>query len=474
MNLSQLRDVEHTLPSSTVYYSQNNRDRRRQSLRESLDRANQLRQSVEKKYGVGRRGVTDQSHDVKLTVCGQGVRARSRTPPGNTSPRFTKETKAATVKDPTERFWSALRGSMVEHRVEHIMMPEERHAEQAFIDRSVSPPKEVEGVGESSDISSLVQRLREAHDDGQSVGGVDDDGDILERWRTRRKGLGIVFDSVDTVVEEEEEDAGGAERVLERIRKRLGGMEATMTTTATHKMPMSPSRLVRRLLRKHDRLGESLVLTSSSSSSSTSLFTSSAPTSSAAQSIAQEARPSPESDAGVVSIDLLGSPPVEEGRGSSASAAGASISFELTPRDGQKHGQSMDSLALSVDEEVEGPLVDLMEFEDAPQTNERRRSQEDVTTTATALQDAEEVNVIAIGVQIAPEMIDCAVQADLHDTALPLTVRRGRSFSGPPSLERRSSAQSPRGEVAVIASCEMEYDRAREEFRALAGKFLDL
>ncbi|EER06234.1 hypothetical protein Pmar_PMAR005998 [Perkinsus marinus ATCC 50983] len=134
----------------------------------------------------------------------------------------------------------------------------------------------------------------------------------------------------------------------------------------------------------------------------------------------------------------------------------------------------MDSLALSVDEEVEGPLVDLMEFEDAPQTNERRRSQEDVTTTATALQDAEEVNVIAIGVQIAPEMIDCAVQADLHDTALPLTVRRGRSFSGPPSLKRRSSAQSPRGEVAVIASCEMEYDRAREEFRALAGKFLDL
>ncbi|KAF4702973.1 hypothetical protein FOZ63_000098, partial [Perkinsus olseni] len=75
--------------------SKGNRSRRRQSLRESLDRANELRESVEKKYGVGRRG-SGKAHDVKLVVCGDGLvggRSRSRTPPQTRaakSPRFTR------------------------------------------------------------------------------------------------------------------------------------------------------------------------------------------------------------------------------------------------------------------------------------------------------------------------------------------------------------------------------------------------
>ncbi|KAF4701877.1 hypothetical protein FOZ62_021928 [Perkinsus olseni] len=492
--------------------SKGNRSRRRQSLRESLDRANELRESVEKKYGVGRRG-SGKAHDVKLVVCGDGLvggRSRSRTPPQTRaakSPRFTREAEGST-KDPTERFWSALEGKIVEHRVQHIM-PEE-HAKQAFIDRNVSPsrPSVAESTpkvqasapepeetarssadnGEvevSSEISSLVRQLREDRDGGDGREGSVEEGDddILDRWRARRKGLGIVFDSVDTVIEEDDDDAGGAERVLERIRKRLGRAEAP--TASTHKASMSPSRLVRRLLRRHDRLEDSLVLTSSSSSST---FTSSARQSSSLPECASTARPSPAVESVVPSIDLLGSPRMGGQRVPSVleSAAAASISFDLTPREPsqQPRAGSMDSLALSADEEVERPmsLMNLIEFEDAPQTVERSRLPDDSPSTASRTA-AVEVSAIDSGVQVTPEMIDCAVQVDLLDAPLGMAGRR-RSFSGPVSRRRALSQDSgTRGDatgrakhddgVPVMLSCEDAYTRAREEFRALVAEFVD-
>ncbi|KAF4679858.1 hypothetical protein FOZ60_014396 [Perkinsus olseni] len=475
--------------------SKGNRSRRRQSLRESLDRANELRESVEKKYGVGRRG-SGKSHDVKLVVCGEGLvggRSRSRTPPQTRaakSPRFTREAEGPT-KDPTERFWSALEGKIVEHRVQHIM-PEE-HAKQAFIDRSVSPsrpsvaestpevrasaPESEGGERSSADNGEIVMMV-----DGREGSVEEGDDDILERWRARRKGLGIVFDSVDTVVGDDD-DAGGAERVLERIRKRLGRVEAP--TASTHKASMSPSRLVRRLLRRHDRLEDSLVLTSSSSSST---FTSSARQSSSLPECASTARPSPAVESVVPSIDLLGSPRMGEQRVPSIleSAAAASISFDLTPREPsqQPRAGSMDSLALSADEEVERPmsLMNLIEFEDAPQTVERSRPSRD-DSPSTASPAAVEVSAIDSGVQVTPEMIDCAVQVDLLDAPLGMAGRR-RSFSGPVSRRRALSQDSgTRGDATgraqhdgsggVMLSCEGAYTRAREEFRALVAEFVD-
>ncbi|KAF4712416.1 hypothetical protein FOZ63_003074, partial [Perkinsus olseni] len=422
------------------------------------------------------------------------------------SPRFTREAEGST-KDPTERFWSALEGKIVEHRVQHIM-PEE-HAKQAFIDRSVSPsrpsvaestpevqasaPESVKAerssadngeVEDSSEISSLVRQLREDRDDGDGREGSVEEGDddILERWRARRKGLGIVFDSVDTVIGDDD-DAGGAERVLERIRKRLGRVEAP--TASTHKASMSPSRLVRRLLRRHDRLEDSLVLTSSSSSST---FTSSVRQSSSLPECASTARPSPAVESVVPSIDLLGSPRMGEQRVPSIleSAAAASISFDLTPREPsqQPRAGSMDSLALSADEEVERPmsLMNLIEFEDAPQTVERSRPPRD-DSPSTASPAAVEVSAVDSGVQVTPEMIDCAVQVDLLDAPLGMAGRR-RSFSGPVSRRRALSQDSGTrsaatgraqhdGSGGVMLSCEGAYSRAREEFRALVAEFVD-
>ncbi|KAF4657577.1 hypothetical protein FOL47_008384 [Perkinsus chesapeaki] len=487
---------------ATVAGSKAARDRRRQSLRESLERANQLRESVEKKYGVRRRG---DSHDVKLAIRGEGLvggRVRSRTPPGRAakSPRFQKETEIP-AKEPAERFWSALRGSMIEHRVQHIL-PEE-HAEQAFIDRSVSPAREVDGKNKvseinkiaesvevsenntrsyvSSDVSSLIRQLRAADDrieepraehDEESMDG---DDDILERWRARRKGLGIIFESVDTVADEDDE--GGAELVLERIRKRLGGVEERTCSP----LRASPSRFVRQLLRRHDRMQDSLMLTSSSSST----FTSSLPTRSSSDALSvmpevSTAKPSPVVESVVPSVvDLLGSPPMEvlqpcRAHDRESAATGASISFDLTPREDRRNRgvrpESMDSLALSVDEEETAPPVtELIQFEDIPNNTEVSRTRDE-----SVMAEVPGVEVVEIGVQVTPEMIDCATQADLE---IRQPTGRRRSFSGPifRTSPRSATSLAPRRPVEPppVPSCEGEYIHAREEFRSLVAEFID-